>query len=132
MSDKSGWDRLIDEVSGPGDWAAAIVGGAVGAVGTFYSGGADMGTMAASGAVVGVSAKKATVAAFQRRLLLARARRFEKLLDAGLAKGNDGYGTQGILESVRREIILIENKISEIEDSEKAIDELIKSYRGPV
>lgn len=67
--DKSPWERILDEISSPWDWAAATVGGAAGAVVTMFAQGTDLGTFISAGAIIGVAARKAVYVSLQSRRL---------------------------------------------------------------
>jgi hypothetical protein len=82
MSDdnKSGWERLANELKNPWDWTFAILGGAAGAGATILSHGLDLGHSIPTGALAGVGVRRAAVASFHGRDLKKRTAALEHLL----------------------------------------------------
>ncbi len=76
---KSGWDRVIDELKSPADWAAAIVGGAVGAGTTIASHGLDMGHSIPTGSLAALGLRKSWAAAKRHDRSIARAENLSKV-----------------------------------------------------
>lgn len=81
-SERSGWQRLLDQISSPWDWAAAGPGALGGAAVSASAMGADLGTAVATGAVTGITARKALVASTQKQRLRRRADVLLELLRA--------------------------------------------------
>ena len=84
-SERSAWDRLLDEIASPWDWVAAGAGAAAGAVFSIVTSGADVGTAVGTGAVAAVTLRKALIAAFQGRALRNRARAIEQEISRHLS-----------------------------------------------
>ena len=81
MSKKgSAWDKVFEQLQNPWDWAAASIGGAGGAVATFFLHGADLGHSIPAGALGLVGARKAFVASFRRRGLRRSAGHLREIL----------------------------------------------------
>ena len=77
-SERSAWDRLLDEVASPWDWVAAGAGAAAGATLSIATSGADVGTAVGTGAVAAVTLRKAVIATLQGRALRTRSLAFEE------------------------------------------------------
>jgi hypothetical protein len=78
----SGWSRVFAQLSDPLDWAAAFLGGAVGAGGTMVMHGLDVGHSIPTGALTALSLKKAGSASFRRRGLRKKAASLSKMLNS--------------------------------------------------
>lgn len=131
MSDtgKSGWDRLLDQVTNPWDWAAGITGAAAGAAITIASGGADLGTSIATGFTTGIAARKAGVASLQGRRLRKRAEGLKREIENRSL--NNPQLTE-IIEELELELSLWESRAISNDDFAKQMDKLIEKCRSIV
>jgi hypothetical protein len=132
-NDKSGWERLLEQISSPWDWAAAAAGAAGGAIITVSSGGADFGTSVTAGAATGLAARKALAASLQRRWLRNRALGLKKELNRYIdrsEKDSEGYRKVTLLvNELERELSLWESHATASEDLAKQLDLIIQRYR---
>jgi hypothetical protein len=120
-SERSGWQRLLDQISSPWDWAAAGLGALGGAAVSASAMGADLGTAVAAGAVTGITARKALGASTQRQRLGRRAQVLLELLRAKAPSDERLTRPAAQLEMDqdlwRRRIISDEQFLHSIEDS---------------
>jgi len=126
MSDKSAWDRLMDQITGPWDWVAAGVGAIGGGVVTMILHGADLGTSVGAGAIAAVTARKAGAASFQGRKLNKRAR---ALKDQVRRYADKDSKMEALLGKINGEIGLWESGTTTLEDFAKQIHQLTDEYR---
>ncbi len=96
-SERSAWDRLLDEIASPWDWVAAGAGAAVGATLSIATASGDVGTAVGTGAIAAVTLRKALMAGLQGRALRHRAGAFEKEISRHLA-------AEPALERLQREL----------------------------
>src|SRR5687767_13725290 len=89
MSEKSAWERVLNQISSPWDWAAAALGAAGGLGATILLHGTDLGTSIAAGATGGVAVSKAASASFQGRQLKRRASGLDKQIEESLKEIKD-------------------------------------------
>ncbi len=85
MSDKekslqeTAWEKVLNEITDPGDWVAAGAGAAIGGIVALITHWPDLFTIVATGAIAGVTIRKAWAAARLRPQLRRRSRALDKL-----------------------------------------------------
>jgi hypothetical protein len=126
MSDKSAWDRLMEQITSPWDWVAAGVGAIGGGVVTTVLHGADLGTSVGAGAIAAVTARKAAAASLQGRKVKKRARALKDQVE----KHAKNHGEMELLlGKINGEISLWESGAATLEDFLKNINQITDEYR---
>lgn len=125
-SERSGWQKLLDQISSPWDWAAAGVGALGGAAVSAATLGADLGTAVATGAVTGITARKALVASTQRQRLRRRTEALLQLLRSNASSGKRLTPLEAQLELDRD---LWERRIISDEQFLHSIEDTVANYR---
>jgi flavin-dependent dehydrogenase len=96
-SERSAWDRVLEEIASPWDWVAAGAGAAAGAGLSIATSGGDVGTAVGTGAIAAVTLRKALIASLQGRTLRRRAKAFEEEIARHLSE-------EPALERLQREL----------------------------
>ena len=122
--EKSPWERVLDEISNPWDWVAAAVGAACGAGVTITTLGADLGTALATGALLGVAARKAVYVSLQSKRLKRRALGLQAELEESFQRSNDP-ALKNLLEQLDRERRLWTRQAISDEEFTKQLNELV-------
>ncbi len=142
MSDKekslheTAWDKVLNEITDPGDWIAAGAGAVVGGVVAFITHWPDLFTIVATGATAGVTIRKAWVAARLRPQLRRRSRALDKLFEQIQSPADPAPQFPSpnldpllLLQVLRREITLWEERAISNEQFAQQLDELVNNYR---
>ena len=142
MSDKekslqdTAWEKVLNEITDPGDWIAAGAGAAIGGVVTLITLWPDLFTIVAIGATAGVTIRKAWVAARLRPQLRRRSRALDKLFeqiqhpaDIATQFPSPDLDPYVLLRVLRREITLWEEKAISNEQFARQLDDLVNNYR---
>lgn len=120
--------KLFDQLSSPWDWIAAGGGAAAGAGVTLLSAGLDLGTATATGAMAGLTARRAVVAVAARPGLRKRARNLHLQLERA-AKQNQAY--HPLLDRLIKAEELWSTKIITNEQFSALLDDLVQEYLNP-
>lgn len=142
MSDKekslqeTAWEKVLNEITDPWDWIAAGAGAAIGGVVAFITHWPDLFTIVATGATAGVTIRKAWVAARLRPQLRRRSRALDKLFEQIQSPSDPAPQFPApdldpylLLQVLRREITLWEERAISNEQFAQQLDDLVNNYR---
>jgi hypothetical protein len=131
--DDAGWfDRVLNELKSPWDWVAAGAGATGGFIVSAMILHSDMGASVGAGALGAVTAKNAGMAAFQRRILAKRTKRFMQAIEQSLKQGGEGPSHNKLrllVEEVQLDLDLLERKVTSPEQYGKILDDYIAAFR---
>jgi hypothetical protein len=133
---ETAWEKVLSEITNPGDWVAAGTGAALGGVLSFIAHWPDWFTFAATGATVGVTLRKAWNVARNRPQLRKRALALDEIfaqlqaqVDSTVKFPANELDPYQLLQMLRREITLWEKNAASNEQFRQQLDELVNRYR---
>jgi len=133
---ETAWEKVLNEITDPGDWIAAAAGATLGGVVALIIQWPDLFTIAATGATAGVTARKAWVAARRRPQLRRRSRALDKLFeqiqfpaDPAPQFPSPNLDPSMLLQVLRREITLWEERAISNGQFAQQLDDLVNHYR---
>jgi hypothetical protein len=133
---ETAWEKVLNEITDPWDWIAAGAGAAIGGVVALITHWPDLFTIAATGATAGVTIRKAWAAARRRPQLRRRSRALDKLFEQiqSQADPSPQFPTPNLdpyllLQALRREITLWEERAISNEQFAQQLDDLVNNYR---
>ncbi len=124
--EKTGWNKLLEQVTNPWDWAFGIIGAAAGAGITVATGGTDLFTSIPAGFTTGVGTRKLIVASTQKRQLRTRADAVTKALVSRVPQIPQ---LKELVEELDLERSLWEDGAISNDDFAKRMDSLINKFR---
>jgi hypothetical protein len=126
--EKSPWEKVLDEISNPWDWVTATLGAACGAlISTEWL--TELGTSLATGALIGIAARKALYVSLLGKRLKRRAAGLQAELEEAAQRLNH-LTLKNLLEQLARERRLWQRKAISDEEFNKQLNDLIDQYRS--
>jgi len=133
---ETAWEKILNEITDPWDWIAAGAGAALGAAAALITHWVDLFTVVAAGATAGVTVRKSWVAARLRSRLSRRSRALDKLFeqiqypaDSSPQFPSPSLDPYLLLQALRREITLWEERAISNEQFAQQLDDLVNNYR---
>ena len=132
---EAAWERVLNEITDPGDWVAAGIGAVFGGIGAVIAKWPDWLTLAATGATAGVTFRKAWNVERRRPQLRRRSIALEKIFaqvqgESPIAFPSPELDPHLLRQVLRREMTLWEERAISNEQFISQLDELVSRYRS--